>query len=172
MSFISLEASIPLTGLSRRTLWRRIADGTLRKLENDGQEEEGREEFSSREGSPRALLSLSRVLELAGLRLDEKTSERLLAADRGNAEEQLFMGQYFYAQERYALAVYWFQLAAARGSADAMHCLGKCYAFGHGAEKNEELAWMWVAKAAAHEHVIAQRQMRELLEQQALTPEK
>lgn len=33
---VSLEAAIAISGLSRRTLWRRIAEGVVRKVESQG----------------------------------------------------------------------------------------------------------------------------------------
>ncbi len=37
MSFISLNTASSITGLSRRTLWRRIADGIVRPEEGGGE---------------------------------------------------------------------------------------------------------------------------------------
>jgi hypothetical protein len=150
---ISLEAAVALTGLSRRTLWRRIAEGALHKIEAG----EG-----TKDKAAHTHLVLSEVLELATLLLDDECLAQLKKADRGDPAAQLEIGQYFYGMGRQALAVYWFHLAAIRKDADAMHCLGQCYAMGAGIEKNEELAIMWIAKAAAQGHIIAQKQMQGL----------
>ena len=42
---------------------------------------------------------------------------------------------------------------------DAMHNLAKLYFQGCGVEKDENTALMWLAKAAAYGHVIAEQQM-------------
>ena len=44
-------------------------------------------------------------------------------------------------------------------SVDAMHNLAKLYLQGIGVVKDENTALMWLAKAAAHGHVIAGQQM-------------
>lgn len=61
-----------------------------------------------------------------------------------------------------AAASYWLELAAAQGDADAMHWLGMLHAAGCGGEKDEHLALMWIAKAAAHGHRIAREQLAAL----------
>jgi TPR repeat protein len=153
---ISLEAAVALTELSRRTLWRRIAEGALHKIEA------GEGAKGAKDKATHTHLVLSEVLELAGLVLDDERLTQLKMADHGDPAAQLEIGQYFYSIGRQALAVYWFHLASIRKDADAMHCLGQCYAMGTGIEKNEELAIMWIAKAAAQGHVIAQKQMQGL----------
>ena len=144
---ISLEATIALTGLSKRTLWRRIAEGALRKMETQ---------------SGATALLLSDVLALTGLGLSAEDGALLVRADQGEREAQTAMGQYFSLIRRFPTALYWFELAAAQGDGDAMHCLGQCHAAGSGVVKDDNLALMWIAKAAAQGHVIASRQMAEL----------
>ena len=39
---VAISTAVVLTGLSKRTLWRRIADGLLRKIATDRPEEESR----------------------------------------------------------------------------------------------------------------------------------
>lgn len=152
MSIISLETTIALTGLSRRTLWRRLSEGVLQKIDL----------AETGNGKARTWLDMSEVLALANLTLDEAQIQLLRRADHDDAEAQLEMGQFFYELERFEAAFYWFSLAANRNSADAMTLLGRCYAEGIGTKKEEELALMWIAKAAALGNNIAQKQMQGL----------
>ncbi|MDR0233276.1 MAG: hypothetical protein LBI31_00450 [Zoogloeaceae bacterium] len=155
MSIISLETTIALTGLSRRTVWRRIAEGAFRKVELP-------ETGNAKTGAARTWLDMSGVLRFADLELDATKTDLMERADHGDADAQLEAGQFFYEMERFEAAFYWFSLAANRNSADAMTMLGRCYAEGIGTKKEEELALMWIAKAAARGHPIAQKQMQGL----------
>jgi len=150
---ISLEATIALTGLSRRTVWRRLAEGALQKVDLP---EVGRS------GVARTWLGMAEVLAFAGLELDREQIDLLERADSGEGDAQLELGQFFYEQGRFEAAFYWFSLAANRNNSDAMSLLGRCYAEGIGTKKEEELALMWIAKAAALGSAIAQKQMQGL----------
>lgn len=147
---LSLEAAIALTGLSKRTLWRRIAEGALRKVGADGTKNA-------------AVLALDDVLALTGLACDAEIRQLLAAADAGDPEAQTAVGQHFLRLRRPVVAVYWLERAAQQEVADAMQCLGQCHAAGHGVPRNEHLALMWIAKAAAAGHPIARRQIAGLL---------
>ena len=146
---IGLDAAIAVTGLSKRTLWRRIAEGVVRKA-------------PSGSGIAAASLLMEDVLMLSGLDLDADDVRLLVEADQGAAGAQTAMGQRFFLLQRYSAAIYWFERAAEQGEADAMQCLGQCHAAGYGVLRDEHLALMWIAKAAAHGHAIARRQMAEL----------
>lgn len=50
-----------------------------------------------------------------------------------------------------------------QGEADAMHWLGMLHADGLCEGDGQAMALMWIAKAAAHGHVIAQRQLATLM---------
>ena len=159
LGWVSLDTAIALTGMSKRTLWRRIADGELRKAEA---------------GEGKARLLLADVLALADLRLDEATQALLLQADQGQAAAQLELALLFCAEgepadERNGTGVVfsergvrWLQQAVAQGQADAMQYLACCYATGEGVAANENLAMMWLAKAAEAGHPIALAQMNRL----------
>jgi len=152
MSIISLETTIALTGLSRRTVWRRLSEGALQKIDV----------ADTGNGKARTWLDMSEILSLAKLNLDEAQIQLLERADREDADAQLEMGEFFYELGRFEAAFYWFSLAANRNDADAMALLGRCYAEGRGTKKEEELALMWIAKAAALGNSIAQKQMQGL----------
>ncbi|WP_435511538.1 tetratricopeptide repeat protein [Variovorax sp. LT1R16] len=86
----------------------------------------------------------------------------LIEADSGMASAQRDLGQIFASHDKPEIAVYWFSLAAEQGDADAMQCLGTAHAAGQGVPKDDDLALMWIAKAAAHGHMIAKAQTRSL----------
>ena len=58
--------------------------------------------------------------------------------------------------------MYWLELAAKQQLADAMQLLGRCYLEGNGLTKDENLAIMWIAKAASLGHSIALAQIQSI----------
>ena len=60
-------------------------------------------------------------------------------------------------------ALYFLLQAAEQGEADAMHWLGLLHAAGLCKGDGQAMALMWIVKAAAHGHVIAQRQLAGLM---------
>ena len=113
------------------------------------------------------------------LRLDEAEVELLVRADQGDARAQAEVGALFaLAALRDAKAaapsnlgggsampaLHFLTRAAEQGEADAMHWLGLLHAAGLGESGDgDALALMWVARAAAHGHAIAARQLAGLL---------
>jgi TPR repeat protein len=146
---ISLDTSIAVTGLSKRTLWRRVADGRLRKVAEDAR--------------GRTLLDFPDVLKLIGTRLSAEDAERLRAADAGDPEAQADIGAVFHEAGRPEVAVYFWKLAADAGNADAMQMLGRAHASGDGIDLDEHLSIMWLGRAAAAGHGIAQAQIHGLI---------
>ncbi len=144
---ISIAASVVVTERSRRTWWRRIADGTVTRLTDDAR--------------GRAMLSLAEVAPLICVPLDRVDLDFLIQADAGNADAQNDIGQLFSNAGKPKIALYWLERAARQGHADAMQWLGRCYIGGEGVPKNKNIGLMWIAKAAAHGHVIAQAQMQD-----------
>jgi TPR repeat protein len=147
MSAISLEAAVAMTGLSRRTLWRRVTEGAIAKREED---------------RGRAMLSLAAVVDLIPVPLDDDDLEMLVQADAGQPDAQADVGEMFYTAGEFGAAVYWLSAAAAQENADAMHWLGTCHFAGHGVPKSENIGLSWIARAAEAGHVIAQHQMESL----------
>jgi len=72
------------------------------------------------------------------------------------------MGQLCLAARRFEGARYWLELAARQDYPNAMQTLGRCYLAGDCVPKDENLGLMWIAKAAATGHAIAQAQMQAL----------
>ena len=87
----------------------------------------------------------------------------LRQADAGDAPAQADMGAMLYVAGARQPALYWLHAAAEQGSAEAMQWLGTAHAAG-GTERDEQLAVMWIAKAAALGHPIAKRQLEGLLQ--------
>lgn len=143
---ISLEAAIAMTGISKRTLWRRVSDGTIAKHKEDSR--------------GRAMLAFAQIVGLMELALSEKDLRLIVEADSGDANAQADAGAMFFLAGRFGAAVYWLDLAAAQGNADAMQWLGNCHASGLGVPKDESLAIMWIAKAASLGHPVACRQIQ------------
>ena len=150
MDTLSLDASVAITGISRRTLWRRVTDGTIGRCDTDGRS--------------RAMLELGDVLGLVDVALNAEDKAMLLRADAGDAEAQADMGALFYVAGAHKAALYWLNEAAAQDNAEAMQWLGTAYASGGGSiiPKDANLAIMWLAKAAALGHPIARQQMERL----------
>ncbi|MBP9713397.1 MAG: sel1 repeat family protein [Sterolibacterium sp.] len=149
LEFIHFDTAMALTGMSKRTLWRRISAGELRKVGLD---------------AGKSRLSLMDVLTLTGMTRDEELATLLRQADQGEAEAQADVAQLLFARGRHAAAARWFQRAANQGYPDAMLCLGRSYATGDGVIHDENLAVMWIAKAAAAGHPLALAQMKKLKE--------
>lgn len=148
MGAISLDAAVAMTGLSRRTLWRRVTEGAIVKCDEDIR--------------GRATLSLSDVVDLVSFPLDAEDMKLLVQADDGKADAQADMGEMFYTAGKFEVAIYWLNAAAAQKNADAMHWLSICHFAGHGVPANENLAISWLARAADAGHVIAQHQMESI----------
>lgn len=146
---ISLEAAAIITERSRRTWQRRLADGGVDRVLEDGR--------------GRSMLQLINVLPLVCVPLGLEEQQILLLADNGSASAQCDIGQVFDLHGKHEIAVHWWVQASEQGNADAMQCLGSAHAEGRGVPKDQNLALMWIARAAAVGHVIAAEQVRGLL---------
>jgi len=145
---ISLDTAILVTGISKRTLWRRIGDGNISRLENDIR--------------GRAMLALADLVPMLCVSVDPEDYELLAAADAGDPDAQNDLGQLFLDANRPDIALHWIQLAVDQGHADAIHHLSKMYIRGVGLEKDATKGLMWLAKAASLGHPIAQQQVAAL----------
>lgn len=146
---ISIDTASAITELSRRTWWRRISAGEVTRVTDDDR--------------GRAMLLWSEVEPHICVPVEPEDKQFILLADAGDAEAQDDIGQLFLISEKYQAAFYWFQQAAQQNNPDAMQWLGHCYIGGHGVKKDNHLGLMWISKAAALGHVIAQRQMKGLI---------
>ena len=148
MDAISIDATIAITALSRRTWWRRISQGNVSRVSDDGR--------------GRAMLVLAEVVPYICILLEPDDLALILRADAGHADAQNDIGQLFSIAGKHESALYWLQQAVRKDHPDAMQWLGSCYLRGAGVPKDENLGLMWIAKAASHNHVIAQAQINAL----------
>jgi TPR repeat protein len=147
-SVISMDAASAITQISRSTWWRRIAAQAVTRGASD---------------RGRTMLLWIEVAPHIDVSMDAGNHESLFLADMGSADAKNTVGQFFLHAGKHKAAVYWFQLASKQNHPDAMQWLGDCHICGKGVEKNEYLGLMWIAKAAALGHVIAQEQIKELI---------
>lgn len=146
---ISIDTTSAITELSRRTWWRRISAGEVNRMADDDR--------------GRTMLLWEEVAPHICVPIEPEDKQFILLADAGDADAQDNVGQLFLMSNKYQAAIYWFELAAQQNNADAMQWLGHCYINGKGVPKDENLGMMWIAKAAALGHVIAQGQMKGLI---------
>jgi hypothetical protein len=151
---ISLDTLVAISTWSRRTWWRRISSTEVRRLPDDAR--------------GRVMLAWDSVHHHVPLPLSPQDLQLMFRADAGDMAAQNDFGQHLFLLDRPAAAIYWIEQAARQGCADAMQWLGVAHATGHGVERNEYLALMWIARAAAQGHVIARAQADGLLGPAAL----
>ncbi len=149
MHYVSLQAATTLTEWSERTLRRRIADGTL-KCAGDN------------EAHYKTMISFDSIKRDLCIALDPDNMELIKSADAGDAKAQNDLALLFLENNKPKSAVYWLELAARQGFADAMQLLGRCYLEGNGLAKDDNLAIMWIAKAASLGHSIALEQIQSI----------
>ncbi|MBV5309709.1 tetratricopeptide repeat protein [Chromatium okenii] len=150
MPSICLNTAIAITGLSRRTLWRRINEGGVSTLGTHEQGEETR-------------LNLDDVLPLSSLPLEPEDQAIIVAADQGEAVAQCDLAILLLNAARPTEAIPWFTLSAKQFYADAMCFLGRCYLSGDGVSRDADAGLMWLSHAAAKGHPLAQELMAFLL---------
>lgn len=159
MKAISLDSAIIVTEISKRTLWRRLTDGQITRLEND---ERGR-----------AMLAFDDLVPLLCVPVEPEDYDLFIDADAGDVEAQNDLALLFLGADKPEIALYWLQSAVTAQqsvvSVDAIHNLAQLYIKGIGVPKDENTALMWLAKAAAHGHVIAKQQMTALMQRAVKT---
>jgi len=143
---ISIEAAIVMTQRSRSTWWRRISKGDITRVADDAR--------------GRAMLLWAEVVAQISIPMESVDINVVLRADAGEAAAQSDIGQFFYSAGKHKIALYWLQQAVQQDDSDAMQWLGRCYVSGDGVAKDDNLGLMWIAKAAAHGHIIANAQIK------------
>lgn len=142
MSFISLNTASSITGLSKRTLWRRIAEGVLRT------------EGAAAPGE-RAHVAVADVLRFARLPLAPEDHELIERADSNNPEAQCELALLMLSEALAAEAVGWMEKAARQFYPEAMYWLARCHISGEGVPVDAAAGIAWLEKAASHGHVVA-----------------
>ncbi len=118
-------------------------------------------------GDPGDYLKLARFYE-NGEGVSQNYSEAVgwytKAADKGNAEAQLELGERYYKVRKYSTAAEWYRKAAEQGIARAQYQLGLMYSQGQGVELNYAEAAEWYWKAADQGDAKSQRMLAGLFE--------
>ncbi|MCQ8105494.1 sel1 repeat family protein [Methylomonas sp. SURF-2] len=138
-----------LTQWSERTIRRRVADGSLPCV-------------SGVPFSNKTLISLESIKADICLTLSDEDIELLKSADAGSAQAQTEMALLFLENGKEKSAIYWLEQAAKQNFPDALHWMGNCYLRGEGFAKDDNLAVMWIAKAASLGHSVAKLQIEAL----------
>jgi TPR repeat protein len=149
MQHVSLQAATTLTEWSERTIRRRVADGSLQCAANN-------------EAHYKTMICFDSIKRDICIALAPDDIELLNNADSGDATAQNDLALLFLEQNKPKSAVYWLELAAKQSFADATHLLGCCYLEGNGLAKDDNLAMMWIAKAASLGHSIALAQIQSI----------
>ncbi|MDP1665830.1 MAG: hypothetical protein Q8L79_11965 [Methylobacter sp.] len=149
MQHLSLQAATTLTEWSERTLRRRLADGTLQCAADN-------------EAYYKTMICFDSIKHDICIPLNPNDIELIKSADAGDAKAQNDLALLFLEQNKPKSAVYWLELAAKQQVSDAMHLLGCCYLEGNGLPKDDNLAIMWIAKAASLGHPIALAQIQSI----------
>ncbi|MGL1834649.1 hypothetical protein ACKVEX_13720 [Rhodocyclaceae bacterium SMB388] len=142
MFSVSLGTASALTGVSVRTLWRRIANGDLRTCKDGG-------------ASGRTLVAVEDLLAHSRIDLSGDELALVCAADAGDPEAQCDLGLAFLRAGLVDEAARWFAAAAERFYPEAMHQLGRCYLTGCGVERDEAVGRQWMGRAAERGHAVA-----------------
>jgi hypothetical protein len=151
LGVVSIATAANLSEQSERTLRRRISEGLLPRLDEVG-------------GTNRTMIPLSAIRDQIVIPLEENDLDLIEDADAAIAEAQSDLALLFLANGKPQGAIYWLELAAKQEYPDAMHCLARCFIEGNGVPRDDNLGMMWLAKAAAHGHVISQAQMQSIRE--------
>ena len=146
---ISLQAAATLTEWSLSTLRRRLADGSLRCASNH-------------QDKNKVMICFDSIKNDMCIAFEDDDIKLIQSADAGDARAQNDLAVLFLEHHKYQSAIYWLELATKQGFADAMHLLGRCYLKGKGVAKDNNLAMMWIAKAASLGHPIALAQIKSI----------
>lgn len=148
MDLISIAAVMALTGQSERTLRRKIADGTLPKIETGNLN--------------KVMIPVDSVKNQLCIPMTPADWALVLRADAGDAEAQTDLSLLLLSHGKPGAAVSWLEQAAKQGSPEAMHWLGRLHINGQGVPRDDNMAMMWLAKAAAAGSRISQQQMQSI----------
>jgi uncharacterized protein len=140
---LSLLAAAALTGKSKRTLWRRLSGGALQRGQDDTQ--------------GRATLLVEQLQAEGWPELSPEDWADAVRADAGDAVAACELALKLLAHGREIPARHWLEQASDLGHADAMHWLALILL--RSATPDLPGAMVWLARAAAAGHPVAQAQL-------------
>ena len=141
---ISIDTAARLAGLTKRTLWRRLASGALIR-ENQ------------KDALGRTRIALDEYLNNLGLRLSQDDIKIIINADQGDAEAQYELALILVEISKLERAIPWLRISANRGCPDAMFFLGEMMIDGSGGSQDLKAGWDWIRLAAINGHGLAKR---------------
>lgn len=147
-TLVSLNMAASITGVSKRTLWRRIADGAVRAYAGGAGE--------------KTLVDVAELRQAACIPLADEDVELLFAADNNRAEAQCELGLMFLAAERTDDALVWLRQAADKYYGEAMYWVARLQLEGEGMEQDTDAARRGFERAADYGHVLARHALEGL----------
>lgn len=142
MPFICLSTAMAITGLSKRTLWRRIGEG---RIATDNKPAPGE----------KTLVDLKDVLKCASLELNPEEYAIVSDADQGDREAQCNLGLLLMKAGRQDNAIHWLALSAKQLHPIAMCYLGKYHFTDQGVERSDISSLIWLIQLADAGNLIA-----------------
>ena len=144
MTAITVPTAALILDRTTRTIWRRIADGSLPTITEDDRQK----------------IPLDAVIHEACIPIDPEDYELITGTDAGNAESQCELALLFLLRDRPHIALPLLNLAAREDYPEALYQIARCHIAGTGVARDGNAGIMWLARAASHGHSIAQEQMR------------
>jgi TPR repeat protein len=136
MPTISVTTAAALAGVDRRTVRRWLGEGEI---------------------------DLAALLEHAGVTLTAHDLQTVLEADAGGADACAELATLFAERGLHSRAVEWWQRAADKNHADAMHWLARAYLDGRGVAPDLYVGLKWLATSASLGHPVSKAQARALV---------
>ncbi|WP_426115272.1 tetratricopeptide repeat protein [Massilia sp. PWRC2] len=149
---INLATAATLTNWSKRTLWRRISDGTLSRTGDDSMADD-----------KKTKIDLDTIMSHICIPIESGDLELIESADAGDAKAQTDLAVLFLSYGKWESAIYWLELATKQNYSGSMYWLGRCHIDGNGAIADENLGVMWIAKAASLGHIVSTALMKAIL---------
>ncbi|NEX60007.1 sel1 repeat family protein [Noviherbaspirillum galbum] len=150
MNLISIAAVMALTGQSERTLRRKIADGSLPKVELGNLH--------------KVMIPIVSIQSQLCIPVSGEEWQLVLLADGGDAQAQTDLALLLLEHGKESAAVPWLEQAAKQGDAEAMYWLGRLHLDAGGVAHDDNLGMMWLARSAAAGSLISKQQMQVLRE--------
>lgn len=140
MLTISIPLASTLTGLSERTLWRRVSDGSVRRGAAD---------------AGRATVLFADIIGMLVVPFGPDDMAMIASADAGDLESINSIALDCIEAGRPREAVRLLEQAAKAGHPDSMAVLGRCYIDGAGVDADQITGLSWITRAAAAGHLLS-----------------